>query len=214
MKIEKISENKIRIILNLEDLKEKNIDFHSFMSNPIESQSLFLDMLHVAEKEVGFITKDYKVAIEALATPDGNFVLTVTRSLEDSIKPSKKKVHIKRKSFDCSKESLIYSFVSFDDVCLFCESIKSNHNYDNFSYSDTNSLYEYKNKYYLCFDNLCTTFNNLKGFCSVLTEFGSYVDFSELFKRKLMEHGSLIISNNAIKTIIDHFSVRWYAFVE
>ncbi len=68
MKIEKLDENKIRITLNLNDLKEKNIDFHTFMANPIESQSLFLYMLEAAEKEVGFVTKNYQLSIEALAT--------------------------------------------------------------------------------------------------------------------------------------------------
>lgn len=98
MKFEKISENKIRITLNIEDLKEKDIDFHSFMSNSIESQDLFLDMLDQAEKEVGFVTKDYRVMIEALAMSNGNFVLTITRMIPDvAEKPKRKKVAIKRK---------------------------------------------------------------------------------------------------------------------
>lgn len=70
MQIEKITENKIRIILNIQDLKEKNIDLHTFMSNSIESQDLFYDVLDKAEKEVGFETKDYKLMIEALAIPN------------------------------------------------------------------------------------------------------------------------------------------------
>ena len=41
MKIEKLNENKIRVTLNLDDLIERNIDYHSFMSNSIESQSIF-----------------------------------------------------------------------------------------------------------------------------------------------------------------------------
>ena len=65
MRIEKITENKIRIILN--------IDLHSFMSNSIESQDLFYDMLDKAEKEIGFKTKDYKLMIEALAVPERKF---------------------------------------------------------------------------------------------------------------------------------------------
>lgn len=52
MKIEKIAENKIRIILDSHDLEEKNIDLHTFMSDSIESQDLFYDMLDKAEKEV------------------------------------------------------------------------------------------------------------------------------------------------------------------
>ena len=70
MRIEKITENKIRIILNIQDLEEKNIDLHSFMSNSIESQDLFYEMLNKAEKEIGFKTKDYKLLIEAIAVPE------------------------------------------------------------------------------------------------------------------------------------------------
>lgn len=100
MKIEKLSDDKIRITLNMEDLKENDIDFHSFMSNSIESQDLFLNMLEKAEREVGFDTKDYRVMIEALATSNGNFVLTVTRLNEEKTKSTykHKKVNIKRKT--------------------------------------------------------------------------------------------------------------------
>ena len=73
MQIEKLNENKIRITLNLEDLKENNIDLHSFMANSIESQDLFYTMLDKAEKEIGFQTKDYKLMIEALAIPNRKF---------------------------------------------------------------------------------------------------------------------------------------------
>ena len=75
MQIEKITENKIRIILNVQDLQEKNIDLHTFMSNSIESQDLFYEMLNKAEKEVGFETKDYKLMIEALAIPNREFYI-------------------------------------------------------------------------------------------------------------------------------------------
>ena len=75
MQIEKITENKIRIILNVQDLEEKNIDLHTFMSNSIESQDLFYDVLDKAEKEVGFETKDYKLMIEALAIPNREFYI-------------------------------------------------------------------------------------------------------------------------------------------
>jgi len=67
MRFEKVNEDKIRITLSYEDLIEKDIDFHSFMSNSIESQDLFFDMLNQAEKEIGFVTKDYLIRIEAFA---------------------------------------------------------------------------------------------------------------------------------------------------
>ena len=67
MKIEKLDENKIRITLNMEDLNEHDIDYHTFMSNSIETQSIFLDMLNTAEREVGFNTDDCRIMIEAVA---------------------------------------------------------------------------------------------------------------------------------------------------
>ena len=97
MKIEKLTENKIRITLNLSDLEEEHIDLHSFMSNSAESQALFCSLLNKAEKEVGFYTKDYKLMIEAIAVPEGNFILTVTRLPEKE--QVKKQLKIKRKKY-------------------------------------------------------------------------------------------------------------------
>lgn len=48
MKFEKLGENKIRITLSIQDLEEKDINFHDFMSNSLETQDLFLDMLEEA----------------------------------------------------------------------------------------------------------------------------------------------------------------------
>ncbi len=80
MKIEKLTENKIRVTLNITDLHKKNIDFQSFMSSSIESQDLFLDMLEQAEKEFGFTTKDYKLLLEAIATSERKFYYNYYKS--------------------------------------------------------------------------------------------------------------------------------------
>ena len=123
MKIEKLNENKIRITLNLEDLKEKDIDLHTFMSNSLESQKIFLDMLEEAEKEVGFVTEDYRIMIEALALSDGTFVLTVTKIDTDLEKEKNryKKVQVKRKMTDLDSKNAIYQFLSFEEFCDFCQ---------------------------------------------------------------------------------------------
>ena len=83
MRFEKLSNDKIRIILDLQDLEDNDIDYQSFMSNSSDSQKLFMEILDEAEEQMGFITKDYKLMIEALATIDGDFIITVTRSLPD-----------------------------------------------------------------------------------------------------------------------------------
>ena len=99
LRIEKITDNKIRIILNMQDLKEKNIDLHSFMAGSIESQDLFYDMLDEAEKKVGFKTKDYKLMIEALAVPERIFHINCNSYC--SRKRCKKENYSKKENFKC-----------------------------------------------------------------------------------------------------------------
>lgn len=210
MKFEKLNENKIRITLNNQDLIEKNIDFHSFMSNSKESQNLFLDMLNEAEKKVGFITKDYKLRIEALALSDGNFILTITRfgkNIDATTKSDKSKtLKIKRKNFDTTSKQLIYKFESFDDFCCLSNFIfKLDNNI--YSLSKNVTLYLYKNTYYLYISNVNTKQNNIK-LHTVLSEFGTYIDNSELFARKLTEYGKIVIKNNAIKICNNYFNKK------
>lgn len=205
MRFEKLNENKIRITLNNQDLIEKNIDFHSFMSNSIESQDLFFYMLDEAEKEIGFITKNYSIRIEALAVSGGDFIFTVTRSLPESEKSNvKKKVQIKRKKSNLQSDNLVYSFNSFDDYCYFLQFLNNN----NFSINNIAKnicLYEYKNTYYLTFLCINLAYPKLKKLFSSITEFATYVNSSNLFIRKLNESGKIIMKNNALKTGMKHF---------
>lgn len=205
MRIEKISDNKIRFILNMEDLEEKNIDFHSFMANSIETQDLFLDMLDKAEEEIGFKTENYKLMIEAIATSDGKFILTVTRIAEEvDKKTTNKNVSVKRKNVVPSKLLSIYQFKSFDDFSEFCTYI------DNILPSIPNkfknsSLYLYNSSYYLVLKNMRITIADFKNFCNAICEFAGLVSTPSLFERKLEEYGKLIIKEQAISTSLKYF---------
>ena len=132
MKIEKLTDNKIRIILNLEDLASKNLDIHSFMTNSVQSQNFFRDILDKAEEEIGFNTYNCKLLIEALASIEGNFVFTITKfnPTKDSEEIVKKRVVAKRKITSLSKNIVTYAFNSFDEFCNFCEFIYNNNIYD------------------------------------------------------------------------------------
>lgn len=203
MKFEKITDNKIRIILNLDDLKAKNIDLHSFMSNSIESQSLFVDMLDEAEKAVGFYAKDSKVLIEALASSEDLFIFTITKVEDDSLK--RKNVKIKRKVATTNYKKAIYRFDSFDEFCNFCTYI--NNGYVSFleRFAKNNSLYLYKNKYYLIISDINANHSNVKGFFSVITEFAKCINHAEEFESKLLEYGKPIMKRNAIKRTFEYF---------
>lgn len=207
MKIEKLNDDKIRITLNMEDLKENDIDFHSFMSNPIQSQDLFMDMLEKAEKEVGFVTEDYRVMIEALAMSNGNFVLTVTRICPEKSKNTykTKKLNIKRKTPTIDSKKVIYCFDHFDEFLGYCEFLKNDILKYLEDFTSHTRLYEYHDKYYFVLENIKANDHLLKSFASSITEFAHFVDDSDLFESKLLEYGTVIFSNNAISECLKHF---------
>ncbi len=208
MRIEKLNENKIRIFMNLEDLREKDIDLHTFMSNSLESQDLFLDLLSKAEAEVGFKTKDYKLVIEALASSDGNFIFTITRVKPEnsvSLKTPSIKPKVKRQSVKPNKLLSIYSFNTFDEFCDFCTYINNASTDKYISKLKSSSLILFKNKYYLILNNLKFTLPELKSFSCLVSEFAVRVRNESLLERKLKEHGKTIIAKNAISTCLRYF---------
>ena len=203
MKIEKITDNKIRIILSLDDLKAKNIDLHSFMSNSIESQSLFTDMLNEAEKAVGFYAKDSKVLIEALASSEGLFIFTITKVEEDI--PKRRNIRTRRKVAAANYKKTIYKFESFDEFCTFCTYINTSSVNILDNLAKNTSLYLYNKNYYLIISVINQIHSNIKGFFATISEFAKYIDHAEDFESKLIEYGKPIMKRNAIKRTIEYF---------
>ena len=206
MRIEKLNENKIRIFLNLQDLEEKNIDLHTFMSTSIESQDLFLDMLNQAETELGFKTHNHKLVIEALASSDGDFILTITKLGSQPSQASKvAKPKVKRKSVTINKILSLYKFASFDEFCDFCDFINKETNDTYISKLKTASLVLYNDNYYLIINKLRLNILEAKRLSCILSEFASRIRNEELLERKIKEYGKVIIPKNAISTCLEYF---------
>ena len=81
MKIEKLTENKIRVVINTSELATDDTDINNIMRNAMESQELFLDILKKAEKEVSFYTDGCKLLIEAFSSLEDCFVFTITKNI-------------------------------------------------------------------------------------------------------------------------------------
>lgn len=204
MNIEKLNDDKIRITLNINDLESKNVDFHSFMSNSIESQELFLDMLEEAEKKVGFVTDNYRIMVEAISQSNGDFIFTITRSLPET-STKKKKLHTKIKTNYLNQNKSIYKFESFEHFCEFCHSLNYNLPYKYTNIIENTSLYFYKNYYYLVFNNINSDSKLIKYISSYISEFGFFVNSSKFFEGILREHGNEIMQTQAINTCLKHF---------
>lgn len=209
MKIEKITENKIRILIKQEDFKDKSIDLQKLLLSTPESHSLFLEILNKAKKEVNFNTEGHKLLIEAYLQNEDVFIFTITKYLEpntnDITKP-KKYLTVKRKSHAINSSSQIYSFNNFEEFCEFCNFINKKNNISLKSIFKTSILYLYNNTYYLVIDGININHKSLNTFHTSLLEFSNPLELSKNFKFKLKEHGKIIIKNNAINTGIKYFA--------
>ena len=205
MKFEKVNNDKIKITLSHADLEANDIDYHSFMSDSNETRSLFLSVLDKAEKDYGFSTDNYQLKVETIALENGTFVLTITRSRATN-DPQKKRLRVSRKKTNISSQSLIYKFNSFDDLCSFSNSLQTYLFLDLKIIAKSNTLYLYNNKYYLVFDKINIDYPDLKILYSSITEFATYIQFSDVFVAKMKESGKIIIKNNALATCKRYFS--------
>ena len=208
MKFEKLNENKIRITLTIQDLAEKEIDFHVFMSNSAEAQDVLLDMLEQAKKETGFDPEDYNLKVEALVMADTNFIFTITKlPPEEKSKISKRKFTVKRKNIVPSSTQAVYCFNSFDDFNDFLVFLSKNTLFNYKKLAKSITLYEYKEKYYLLMNNINTEFIDKIKFYTCITEFAKCVTNSKVFASKLKECGTLIMKNNALEIVFKHFVI-------
>lgn len=208
MKIEKLTENKIRIILRPEDLEEKDLDLHTIMTRTAESQGLLLEILNKAKKEIGFDTEGCRLLIEAYSSPEDFFVFTVTKYTveQDNVKntPTRRIVRVKRKTVSTNTSNFICQFNDFETFCGLCELLKNN-NISTRGLIGLSSLYYFKDSYFLVLKNVSVSHKNNNKLTSYITEFGRLINYSEIFENKLKEFGNVIMKKNAISSGIKYF---------
>lgn len=192
MKIEKLNIDKIRITLNVDDLKNSNLDVHDFMSNSSESQNLFLYILDLAEEEIGFSTKNYKVKVETMYLNNGCFILNITRFKENSNTRSPR-VKVSQKNLNSDLNSSLYVFSSINDFLDFYNVLKNT--FDIEILSDCKySLYLFNDYYYFIINSCCLNSNYKSKIINLLSEYCISVFNNEKnsFNLKLKEFGKCL----------------------
>lgn len=210
MKIEKLTENKIRVIISLDDLRKNNTDIHSLLTTSVDSHELFFNILKKAEKEVDFHTEGCRLLIEVFSSPDDILVFTITKyyptdKKNTSDEKKKTKLIAKRKNFNVLNKQAIYAFENFDTFCNFCCFVNSIKKLDIKKISKDMALYLYNNTYYLVIKNINKDYKNINIFYSAISEFAKLSPFSANFSSKLLEHGKNIIKKDAISVGIKYF---------
>lgn len=202
MKIEKLTENKIRIIVDSYEFKKNNLDINKLSAFTIEKQSFFSNLIKEAKKVINFELSGYKLLIEFFSTDDGFFVFTLTKYPVQE----KKKSIVKQKQSSISNNTAMFKFETFDNFIDFCNCIKNNQSYyKQNNISKKSYLYCYNNTYFLLLKDINNSYENNKYFNSLVSEFANHVSYSNAFENKLLEYGNVIIKNKAIEKVLKYF---------
>lgn len=204
MKVEKINNNKVKIILTFEELEKRQINIKDIEKNTEIAKNLFVDLIEESNIDEEFEFEDSQLLIEATSDNNNLFIVTITKvenfpdlkkySLLDKKVKSTKNSKIKNTNYKV--ESYIYSFNTINDILNLCETSKKEN-----LFFGKNSLYKYNEKYFLIFANssvknqkFLKTFVFLSEFCD------NYYSYNML-SSALKEKSKIIIENKALQTL-------------
>lgn len=197
MKIEKVTQNKIKITLTSDDMDMWDLDIEKISTNAPQARDFFINIIERAESELSFNIKDSQLLVEAVMKTDGS-VIHISKINPDSddinrltrARIKKIEVRVRRKSSNENK-CVVYIFDKFDDAVDACKLITAHFD----GYSD---FYKYNNKFYLV---MYYSDSADKHIAIIMSEYGTKVDKYNSLIGMLNEHGELMIKEHAVKTL-------------
>ena len=215
LKIEKINESQIKLILTQADLSERNIKLEDLTIPSEKTQELFHDIMETALEEYDFISENTPLMVEAVPVGLDSIMIIVTKidsksqeSIGAKILSQQKDLRrFKRKSLvflegesDKNSDILIYSFAKLDDVIDFSLRIAD-------TYHDASSLYKLYDRYFIVLQiKQDGDENKAEELELILGEYGQKHISVQLSKYYLIEHGETIIENKAITLLSKCFT--------
>lgn len=210
MRIEKINDNKIKIMFNSKELEENNITVHSFLSGSLETQRLFLAILEIASEEFGFNIENSNISSETISFENKDFIVFVTKNSHaiksqefSKISPYNlldfmKNYHTSKNSLSflppsISNESLnklFYKLETLTEVFNFCKYFNSEITIKDIP----NFLYKYNDCFFLMLDVKKLTDNEKQLVSIILSEYKNFIYLSPLAYYEFLEHSSLILT--------------------
>ena len=197
MKIEKVTQNKIKITLTCDDMEMWDLDIEKISTNAPQARDFFINIIERAESELSFDIKDSQLLVEAVMKTDGS-VIHISKINPDSdelnkltrARIKKIEVRVRRKSSNDNK-CVVFVFDKFDDAVDACKLVTAI--FDGYS-----SFYKYDNRFYLVMYFINSADKHID---MVMSEFGSKAEKTNSLIGILNERGELMIKENAVNTL-------------
>ncbi len=209
MKIERINENQIKIILSRADLAARNLNINELAYSNEKMQSLFREMMEQAFIEHSFKPENNtSLMIEAaMLSPDSimiivtkvssseehpEFLNLIPKTKEDRMFRKKPIVDISTPAPMKNEGIQMYAFMGIDDIASASVRLIGRMTGDN-------RLYKLTDKYFLVLDiENDDSHISAEGIDNILGEYGARQYSSMISESYLKEHGEIIIGEAAI----------------
>ena len=202
MKIERLSQDKIRIFLTFDDLLERGIQKDDMWREIPKVHELFSEMMDQAYSELGFDASG-PLAVEVFALPAQGMVVIVTRGKADtqhgdypgSDDEQDEDVYEMEVTLE-QTDVVMYAFRDFEDVISVSRQLLSS------GLIEDGRLYAYRGKYMLAFDPAGAEPSRIQAVIALLAEYG---DATSVTSAVLEEYGKIVIPSGAVREICTHF---------
>jgi adapter protein MecA 1/2 len=202
MKIERLSQDKIRIFLTFDDLTERGIQKEDIWKEIPKVHELFSEMMEQAYTEVGFDVTG-PLAVEVFALPAQGMVVIVTKGRMDmnplSDKYDDQDVEdVYEMEVTLEQTDLIsYEFKDFEDLLQLAKVI-------NPLLVEGGTLFLYHQKYILQIEPIDLDEKKFHNLISILSEYG---EASSITQAVIEEYGKVLITDDAVKVICTQFKL-------
>ena len=206
MKIERISENQLKLTLTKADLAEREIKLEDLITPSEKTQKLFRDIMEQALDEEDFISENTPLMVEAVPSGGDGIMIIVTKVNNKEKKAGEDLRRWKKKPLDTlaheeeqNSDILIYSFPSLDDVIGVSLRLDG-------VFKGESAVYKNDGKYFLVMQgDTYTTEETAEDAERILKEYGQKHISTPLAKYYLLEHGETLIAEQAIKALAKTF---------
>ncbi len=214
MKIERISENQLKLTLTKDDLVERDIKLEDLIQPSEKTQRLFHDIMEQALDECDFVAENTPLMVEAVPMGIDGIMIIVTKTAKEKGEGSpadlfsqahdlrrwkKKPLDTLEHTDEKNSDILIFSFLALDDVIQVSLRLDG-------SFNGESGLYKNEGRFFLVLQgNTYTSEETADDLELVLKEYGQKHVSTPLAKYYLLEHGEVIIPDQAVKALAKTF---------
>ncbi|KMY50627.1 adaptor protein MecA [Peribacillus loiseleuriae] len=190
MKLERLTNNKIKIFLTFDDLFDRGITIEDIKANSLKVHKLFQEMVEEACEEMNFKMSG-SIAVEIFSLQAQGVIIVVSKDEEDILIDEDEYLDLDVRIGE--HPYILYTFADIEAVIQLAHCVKQ--------MNVCITLYKFESQYYLLIEKVPEELYD-----TIISLSAEYGYASTLTLYKLKEYGNCIISENAHLILTKYFS--------